>query len=985
MEDRAGNIWAGTNLGLNCFNPAQERFKRYFNQFEKKFEAVNNIHSITEDKNGFIWHGTYYGLYRLNAESNETLQFLPDLENPNSINHEIVWQVFESEEGNLWIGTNNGLCHYKNDGTFRFQQFLPDPKDPNGLKTGKVWDFVQQPNGTIWLGSDNGFYRVNDHDGKISFQRFHHDPNNKNSLSYDFVENITAEGNDKLWVCTWSGGLNEITIKNGGPVKYVHHRNDPKKDYSIRIDQVKDYLKDRNGNIWVANASGLEKHAPNARKFSTIFPNELNINSLSDPIIKAIIKDSNGNYWIGTRNGLNYITKENFKNKQFNFIKFFHEKNIESSLSHNNIFGLYEDSNGNLWVSTYMGLNYVNIENQTIEPTLKFNHLFHEDGLPHNYIFNVIEIKPSDYWLITYGGLGRMQFDPKLKQKANIRLFEMDGKRDDALINSSLRIGAKDKFGNFWFGTFNGVSKYKNDNGREYFENYLNDLNDSTSLSDNNINDMLLDKKGRFWIATRKGLNVVVQDSASQLATFLNYGVKDGFINDVIQSIEEDKNGKLWLGTNRGLIHFDPDGKASKVINTYLLADGLISDAQIFRASYADPNGYLFFGSPGGVNYFKLNELSKNSVCPEIVFTGLKILNRSVRINQGNNPVLKKSISLSKEITLNHKQNIWTLEFAALDYSAPAKNKYKFKLENFNEQWIDNGNSNSATFTNLSSGDYIFKVKASNNDGVWNDNPAELKIKILPPPWFTWWAYLIYCGSGFGILYLIIKTRINQKIKVVKENAKIEKARFEERELLRQQNAADFHDELGHRLTKISLFLELAERQINSGKNTGEYLAKIKTQAAGLSSGIRDLIWTLDPKSDTLFQTLVRIREFGDKLFEHSEVIFTPIGIHRNQEKIHLAPIVRKQILMITKEAMNNCLKYSNANNCWFSIKHSNDRTIIKIEDDGSGFDLDNINRGYGLKNMQARAEKINATLKINSIISMGTNISLTIKLPHMG
>ncbi|MEO1262362.1 MAG: two-component regulator propeller domain-containing protein [Bacteroidota bacterium] len=984
-EDQKGNIWIGSNLGLNCYDPEKENFKRYFNTSEKHFEASNNIHSITEDKNGFIWTGTYYGLYRLNIFTNETLQFLPDVENPNSINHEVVWQVFESQEKELWVGTNNGLCFYKNDGSFQFEQFLPDPQDPNGLKTGKVWDFVQQPNGTLWLGSDNGFYRVDKDKEKVSFQRFHHAPENENSLSYNFVENIIAEGDNKIWVCTWSGGLNEIIIENGKPVKYIHHRHDPQKEHSIRIDQVKDYLKDRNGNIWVANASGLDKHAPSQRKFSNIWPNELNVNALSDPIIKAVIKDSNGNYWIGTRNGLNFILKEDFEKKEFNFINFYHQKNNPKSLSHNNIFGLYEDRLGYLWISTYRGLNYVKIKNKNIDTALQFNHIYHEDGLPHNYILNVLETTSGEYWLITYGGLGLMEFNPMDNQSPRVQLFEMDEKRNDALINSSLRIGAQDKYGNYWFGTFNGLSKYSNKNGRQYFENYLNKMHDSTSLSDNNINDMLLDKKDRLWIATRKGLNLVKQNSANEMATFINYGIKDGFNNDVIQSIEEDQNGKLWLGTNRGLVHFDPDATKNKVLSTYYKSDGLISDAQIFRASFADPNGTLFFGSPGGLNYFNLSDLIINHDPPKVVITGLKLMNQPVQISERKNSILKKSISISKKIKLTHKHTILTLEFAAMDFSVPDKNKYRFKLENFNDQWIDNGYNNSVTFTNLSAGEYVFKVKGSNGDGIWSEEPTVLEIKILPPPWLTWWAYILYALAIGGALYYFIKFRIKQKLKKVEENARIEKARFEERELLRKQNAADFHDELGHRLTKISLFLELAERQLNNGNNTNKYLAKIKTQTVGLSSGIRDLIWTLDPKSDSLFQTLIRIREFGDKLFEHSTINFNSTGMLGEHEKIQLDPLVRKHLLMITKEAMNNCLKYSNAKNCWFNIDIKKDLANLIIEDDGDGFDINKIKRGYGLKNMQARAVKINAELTIHSLTSKGTRISLSLKLPHMG
>ena len=360
-------------------------------------------------------------------------------------------------------------------------------------------------------------------------------------------------------------------------------------------------------------------------------------------------------------------------------------------------------------------------------------------------------------------------------------------------------------------------------------------------------------------------------------------------------------------------------------------------------------------------------------------------MNKSVVPSSEKNNPLSKSITLTDTITLKHWQNILSIEFAALDFSKPTKNNYAYQLDGFDRDWVFSGTNNTATYTNLRPGTYVFKAKGSNNDGLWNEVPKELVIRVLPPPWKTWWAYSLYGLFFIGLIYFIIKNRVRQRVRKIEEQARIEKARFEERELLRKQNAADFHDELGHRLTKISLFLELADRSSKAADPVKQYLSKIKTNALGLSDGIRDLIWSLDPQKDSLYQTMLRLQEFGDKLFDFSEIRFKTEGVGEALEHITLEPDVRKQVLLIFKESMNNCLKYADCQNAILKIETNHQHGKIIFEDDGKGFDQNLISKGYGLKNLKERSEKINGKLTINSEIGKGTSISLLLKIPQMG
>ncbi|HFA50396.1 MAG TPA: hypothetical protein ENJ95_15390 [Bacteroidetes bacterium] len=1052
-EDKKGRIWIGTKLGLNCYLPEKEHFKRYISFEDGKLtEEENFILSVQPDKHGFIWFGTYNGLFRLDVATNEKMHFLPQTENPNSISDKTIWSIFESKNGHLWMGTGNGLTIYKNDGRFQFEPYYPEPKNPNGLQTDRVWDFVQHPDGSMWVGSNDGFYRVVQDENGVRFKRYGKEEGNPNSLSHDFVEFMKTEGDGKLWIGT-SGGLNEVSFDgskadgsppkkkeavfddskaDGSPPKkkeavfdgskadgsppqkkeavfdghekqnlhFIHHRHDGKREGSISSDQIKAMLRDRSGVLWVGTTSGLDKAAPFANKFPIINHHPGSEKGLSDGIVKAVLIDKNGNLWVGTRNGLNFLSAENFRKKNFDFIHFFNEKNNPNSLSHSNIFGLYEDSRGIIWVSTYAGLNYLLpsefenfINNTSSKKPANSWPLFHrfwtKDGLPNNWVFNVSEIKMGLYWVATYGQLSKMAFDPDDPGGTVFQNFDQSDKRDDALVNAFTKVVEKDRFGQFWIGTFNGLSMYVDKGGREYFINHKYIFGDTTSLSSNSLVDLHTDQKGRLWAATRGGLNLAVQDSSGGLLRFQSFGTAQGFPNDVIQTIEEDGDGNLWLGTNRGLIVFDPEAAlAGKpcVLKTFTDQDGLGSLGMVFRASHKDvKTGMLFFGTAGGLNYFHPSELIENQSVPPIVFTKLSVLNKKIKPSDSKNSILKKAISFTENIVLDHRQNIISIEFAALDFVKPKKNKYAYQLVGFDETWVENGNKNSVTYTNLPSGSYTLKVKGSNNDGLWNDSPATLQIEVLPPPWRTWWAYLIYLVSLGSLAYGVYKFRVKQKMQAFEAKAKIEKARFEEREELRKQNAADFHDELGHRLTKISLFLEMAERQSGNPATVKQFLAKIKENAAGLSSGIRDLIWTLDPKSDTLFQTLLRLREFGDKLFEESDIYFQTQGIEESMEGQLLAPDVRKQLLMIFKEGMNNCLKYSSAKNCFLKIQKSGSETIFILKDDGIGFNKKNISRGYGLKNMENRADKINAGFEIVSENGSGTYISIKLKLPQTG
>lgn len=981
FEDKAGNLWVGTKDGLNFFDLKKERITRCF----PRSEVPHNILSITEDHKNRIWFGTYKGLFQFDPKNRQLLHLTPEPEFENTLTHEYIWSVYEDDKNRMWVTTHGGITIFENDDQFNFQSYYGDENAENGLNEDRFFDVVQDSSGQIWISS-YGLFKAIENEGGIRFISYKNQKGILNSLSNDLIQTIDVGPDNSLWLGTYRGGLNQVKrvgAKNEG-LNFHHFKNNPDNENTLSNNQINAFEIDASGLIWVGTGSGLDKGSYLPDKFRVIKNQENDPHSLSNNTIKQIFVDSYGNLWIGTYKGLNFLSAEKFKQRNFEFERFFYDAKNPHSISNNNIFAIHEDSNNFLWINTYYGLNYIHIP--TFLKNKKFSSFNEKHGIPHTFNYKTIEIKQGEYWVGTYGGLAKMFYNPK-NPRSPVRFenYESNEEVVGALVNSVVYDFVEDQFGNYWVGTYDGISKIINNEGALFFENYKNDPLDASSLSNNSFRCFFKDSKQRLWIGTRCGLNLVYQKGPNQKASFKIFGLQDGLPNDVIHAIEEDDSGKLWLSTNKGLVVFDPENLSEPVVSTYTRSDGLSSSSFVFRSSYKDESGFMYFGTGAGLNIFKPDSLPKNQFVPPVVFTKLKVLNKLIVPQDSEKPILDVSIPYAKKITLKHWQNIIEIQFAALDFQKPENNLYQYKLSSLNEDWVDCKHDNKVTFTNLAPGNHILLVKGSNNDGIWNETPAVLEVIVLPPFWKTWWAYLLYAIFGILMIAGIVRLRVNKRLRLVDAQNRLEKARQEERAQLRKKNAADFHDELGHRLTKISLFLELAERESKPESGIKNYLQKIKQNAAGLSQGVRDLIWSLDPDKDSLYQTLLRLQEFGDQLYEYSHVAFKTQGIQPDLDQTILKPDVKKQILLIFKEAMNNSLKYAEATEAFLAFEIKEQHAQLTFKDNGKGFNPVMVEKGYGLKNMKERAAKINGSLIIDAEKSLGTEIVLNWQIPQMG
>jgi signal transduction histidine kinase len=305
-------------------------------------------------------------------------------------------------------------------------------------------------------------------------------------------------------------------------------------------------------------------------------------------------------------------------------------------------------------------------------------------------------------------------------------------------------------------------------------------------------------------------------------------------------------------------------------------------------------------------------------------------------------------------------------------------------MEGFDNEWISAGSKKDVTYTNLDPGEYTFKVKASNNDGIWNNAGTSIKLIIPSPPWLSWYAYCFYTSLFLGVILFIIKYRVKEATREIETQAKIERAKLEEREEVRKKSSADFHDEAGNKLTRINLFTQLAKTASDNNAELKVYLNKIEENTKELSSGMRDFIWVLDPSKDSLFDTINRLKDFGNSMFGYTEIKFAVKGLTAEMSDTSLSIECRRALILIFKEAMNNALKYSCAKNVELCISYSNKIIEVTLTDDGIGFDINDKTDGYGLNNMKNRAAKINSDLEIFSTPNTGAKIIFRINIAHM-
>jgi signal transduction histidine kinase len=445
---------------------------------------------------------------------------------------------------------------------------------------------------------------------------------------------------------------------------------------------------------------------------------------------------------------------------------------------------------------------------------------------------------------------------------------------------------------------------------------------------------------------------------------------KEGLPNNRIDGLLVDSDDCIWVSTNYGLARYNPQ---TGQIKKYEKTNGLQSNEFLRGSFYKSKDGMMYFGGAKGFNLFDPQRLSGSSQKPKILLTEFRKFNNPIRFD--------KSLNQLEEIELSYYDNHFSFEFIALDYSNPAKSQYAYKLEGFDPDWINSGSRRFASYTNLNPGSYTFRVKAANSEGIWNNEGISIALVITPPFWMTWWFYPLLTLVIASILWGLHIRRLRVK---VNHTLNLERIRISEREMVREELARDFHDELGHKLTRITVFVRRLRKHLNgAAKNIIDDLNNVSETSSDLRIGAKDLIWTLKPDEDSLYDLTIRLKDFGDDLFDGTDIKFLGSGISDNLKKYNLPMEWKRHLVLIFKEAMNNSLKYAGCMNVELSVNVVNKTLTMSLCDDGVGFESADQSNGYGINNIRTRAKKINGDLKVNSIVGEGTTIKFVAEIPN--
>jgi len=751
-EDGAGLLWIGTfHGGLSRYDPATGKFRRFQADASAPDSLSNeNVNAIVVDAAGTVWVATDAGLNRLHPQSETWTSYRHDPRNPASLADDRVLSLLVDRSGILWIGTAGGLDRLDlaaipgrvelvgDNVTPRFRRLRHDPADPHSLSAGGVRALLEDEEGTLWVGTDGG--GLNRYDKSTgSFTRYRNDPDDPGSLSNNRVIALCEDGVGNFWVGTRGGGLNRLDRQTG---RFVTFRNDPQDPTSLGQDHVFALLADASGVLWIGTyGGGANKILLENKPFVTHSHDPEDPGALGHDIVWTLCEDRAGLLWVGTHgSGLDCLDRS-----QGRITHYRSSSDDPHGLSSNIVRNVFEDHAGALWIGTHGGgLNVLDRQ------TGRFASYQENPADPHslscNEIRSIYEDRSGVLWIGTYGG-GLEEFD---RESGTFTHHRAEPEDPTTLSNDIVRtiFEDPDEAGEvLWVGT-EGGGLNRLDRRRGTFKRYRNVPDDPTSLSEDHVFSIHEDRAGNFWIGTfAGGLNRFDREAE----VFTSYSTEDGLPSNAIYGILEDELGCLWLSTNHGLSRFDPRGE---IFRNYDARDGLQSNEFNGGAYHRSQSGEMFFGGINGFNAFFPREIVDNPHQPSVVITDLQIFNKSVEIGAeiGNSVVLTRAITATDAVELSFREKIFTFEFAGLHYVSPQQNRYAYMMEGFEEDWNYVGDRRFATYTSLPPGEYTFRVKAANSDGIWNEQGASLQLTVTPPFWQTAWFRIAGLGFVSGLV-----------------------------------------------------------------------------------------------------------------------------------------------------------------------------------------------------------------------------------------
>ena len=816
FQDSRGYMWFGTNNGLYKYNGYE--FKIYNNELGNKYSLIGNrITSISEDSSGKVWIGTNKGLCTYNRDSDSFVRDLYNSEISSYFNfHNFINTIFIDTLDNIWLGTPQGLYNLKKSSKgFKLSVFKTS-NQVDGLASNYISCITQYkeglligtPNGlnklefsdddqvkitriknnvigsvnikslfvdsdlSIWVGTLNGLHKIETSIDNTFNVYTNYLAEIENSFANNSINTIHQVDSSTIWIGTLNSGIFELN-KDENVVK-IYQQN-PRNIYNLKSNDINNIFKDDFGVVWVStNRGGVSKLNLNKNKIDHFKNNDFNSNSLSGNLINTIFEDSNQNVWIGTfKTGLNLLMN-NSKEKEFIHFN-------KADVGSNNIHAICEDNYGNIWLGSKSdGITQVQVQKGKISKTARFTKENTNNALMVNNVTIMYKDKRGDIWMGggPNSGLIRLTPNKEFGKLPQITQFQKLKENTNSLTSNYVFSIYEDSQNVLWVG-LNGSGLVKiirdENNNPIHYTRIMGREEYPSGLNNNQIFAIHEDNYQNIWIATfGGGLNKILKEEINKKhPKIIKYKQENGLPSNEIYGILEDKNQNLWISSNSGISKYDIENKTFTNLG---LKDGL--QALNFRkgAYFKGRNGMMYFGGINGFNSFNPNSFVKNEVPPKVELTGFKLFNNEVGVGEKilGKAVLNKNISETNEIVLKHGHNSFSFEFSAMHYASPNQNNYMYMLDGFDKDWISTSSKRRfVTYANLDSKDYVFKVIASNSDNVWNSNARELKLKVLPALWKTWWAYTIFILFTIFLMWLfrrniLVRAEYRNSLKIEK-------------------------------------------------------------------------------------------------------------------------------------------------------------------------------------------------------------------------
>ena len=877
-------------------------------------------------------------LLRFNPATGKFIQV--KVKDPGEVLHKggqpIPKSYFSIQDGTVRLLARNALYFYDE----RSHVFVKDSLFSPGLdKDEQFQGEACVMNGMLFIGTNRGnLFCLNLRDASSKKVHLFNTAATEGSPEFVF-RSIYAANDSSIWISTSNAGVFHYFIGTGACEQFVH---DPANQNSLLSNSTDFICANEENLVWInCPGRGLIK----AELTKPVLPSYIPQLSKSKVLgtltenVRSIHALDSANLLIGTLGGFMQFNEVNHTFQEL--VLPGGEKPIlpEAAIS-----SIVQDKKGNIWISEWStgAIYFLNYPNSVFEKIVPDKTLEHYPTIrtllcdSHGYLW-----AGSDRSTIYRADISSVDYrDPQ-----SIRFTRFSGKDPNSGMKGMKQcyIISEDKNGWILFGTADGLYAFDHSTGK--FSHFVNHPGDTTSLSSDDIRSICVDHKGRIWLGTTDGGLNLFDKSAQK---FHAYTTTNGLPNNTIYSILEDDQGFLWLGTNKGLCRFNP---VNSNCRNFTQLDGIQNYEYNTSAGFKTKSGELVIGGRSGFNYFHPDSIETSSEAPEVMITQFRIFGNEQPLTGGN-------------IRLSHRENSISFTFAALSFIRNKENEYAYKLEGLDKDWIYCGDRRFTNYSNLAPGTYTFRVKASNCFGLWNETGTALTLVVATP----WWATLYFRLSVFFyvaiLLYAFFMYRLRQRLKL---------------QSVRNRIARDLHDEIGSNLSSISLFNEVAIGNAGTTSQVAPLLRKIGEYTQLSQEAMNDIVWMINARNDKFENIIIHMRTLAAEIFE-AKIITLHMNIDDRLNMLKMEMDMRKNFFLVYKESVNNIIKYAECKNVWIDLVLDRSTVILRIRDDGKGFDLEHEVYGNGLINMQKRAEAMKGNLDIQSEPGKGTKVELSFR-----